>query len=953
MKMIIINIIVFLLLMVRTESAVAEQGSDEIDQIRDYIGLSRSYIGINNQKALELAKKALDASRLAGVDSLKARSHRFSGIASYYLSDFNQSLIHYDSALYYFTLLNDSAEQARIHNNKGALYTQLNLFHKAIAEYLIAMDIHVRRNNTRGIIILYNNIGGLYQYLSDYEKARYYYLKTIEIAGAQGFHEELINALNNIATLYELEKNFEMAESAYRNALEIAEKRGSQSINSNININFGAYWIERKQPDSALIYFTKATKLNRDSNLNLDKLYLGMARAYKFKGQGERAINYYNLALDNLGKGDNAVLRLRILKELAEMLAQRSDYEKAYRLLIEYADETELLRTDNDSLTNTIIQQHFNINNLELAKDSLANNLAKVNLLTTRIRSEKNTLLFLLFASAAGLVVLGMLLFYFFKAYKRQKMATDSITNEARQLTDEKNELIVKHLELSSIKELLNVLVAATPNPLGIKNADNEWLIANASMRRLMGIPPGHLENFEAVSIAGLSERSDDFLRMLEVAEELVWMKSQAVSTREVLPESGTNELKTYQFIRVPVYETDGARKYLIIYAVEADSKTRKHISEEIARLHGAFSVLSHEIRTPLNAVLGFSEILADESTDPSRRRQYLRIIQRNGNVLLKLMDDLLTYISLKAGNQEIMSKAFNFRELFIGLHTNLVNKALEMGKHNLEVRLDLPDGDCVISSDEVRWQHILNNLSDNAIRFTQNGHVTIGFRVTEANNSRSIMAFVEDSGPGISPEMQSAVFEPFVRLNEHDGKGSGAGLGLSIVKLLAQKMQIKLEMKSKPGKGTRIELHFSGAVPAAAIPSKAETVLHRTTKLTGKKVLIVEDTPSNTELLLIILEGAGAKVMHVSTGEEAIKTCLHHGDIDLVLMDIQLPKMSGLEATREIKSFRPDLPIIAHTAYAMANDKDACFEAGCDGYVAKPIKPKLLLPILEKLFEK
>lgn len=944
---------IMMLLIVQSISAALAQSGDNVEQIRDYIGLSRSFLGVNNQKAQELALKALESARLSGVDSLKAKAHRFSGIASYYLSDFNQSIFHYDSALYYFTRLHDSIEQARIYNNRGAVYTQLNLFQKAIGEYIQARDIYQNLNNVRGMIILHNNIGSLYQYLREYETATYYYMKALEIARANGYNEELITALSNIATIYELEQRIGDAEQTYRDALNQAARVGSQAVNATLHLNFGSFWVEQRQPDSALRHYFKAREYYRDMNLNLAKLYLGMARAYKMKGQADEAYSHFKLALDNVGKGNDAVLRLRILKELAELTAKRGDYASAYRMLTEFADETELFRNENDSLKNTLIQLHFTINNLESKADSLSANLAESQLLASMHKSKRNILYFFLIFLIASSLVIGVLLFHYLKAYRQQKIIIDQKNREQDQLLTENMVLHQSKLELSNVQNLLRALVGSSPNPLGIKNGNNEWLIANDAMCSLMGLGPGQLDGCNAQRLASLSRRSENFLRTLEVAEEIAWMRGETMKMKESLSDKEGELIGEFFVIRVPVFEDDGARKFMIIYLLPANQNIPEQKTNGSLSIIKALSVLSHEIRTPLNAVVGFSDILASEELEQAKRRQYSRIIQRNCNVLLKLMDDLLLYSSLESGNPEILVEAFDFRELFVNLHTRLLNKALELGKHNIEVKLSIPDLPCIIHGDEVRWQQILDNLGDNAVRFTQKGYIVMGFNVKNTNEVRQINVFIEDTGSGIPEEMQKSVFDPFVRLAEHQGKGSGAGLGLSIVSLLAEKMNVMLKMSSKPGKGTKVELLFEAQIQNDTSEPQKWSLPRYTGKLAGKKVLIVEDVESNTELLRIILQGAGAIVHHVDTGEDAVKTCFDENDIDLVLMDIQLPKMNGLEATRQIKSFRPGLPIIAHTAYAMANEKDACFEAGCDGYVAKPVKPRLLLPILEQLFKK
>jgi len=943
---------IVMLVMLNCMQMVFSQSHDQMEEIRDYIGLSRSFIGVNNQRAKELSVKALESARLAGLDSLKAKAHRFAGIASYYLTDFNQSHEHYDSALYYFIRLGDSINQARIYNNKGALYSQLNLFQKAIAEYLKARDLYHSLNNKRGMIIIYNNIGSLYQNLREYETAKHYYNQAIELAEKHGYNEEAINALSNLAVIYDLEHRTTDAESAYRIALRKAIQLDVPTMIATLSVNFGTFWVEQHQADSALRYFLSARAFYRDMNLNLSKLYLGLARAYKMKSLNDQAFNYYKLALENVDKGNDAVLRLRILKELAQMYAGRDNYRNAYELLTDYADETELFRNENDSLKSSIIQLHFAISNYELAADSLKTSLAQAEHYSSGLRSRMNVLSTLILMLIGGCIVFGGLFIYFLRAYRRQKLMTQAHASAIGMLSGENETLHKQKQELLALRKVLQALINAAPNPLGIKDENNNWLIANDPMCSIMGVGAGQLNDCAAEELAKSTGRSPEFLHMLEVAEEIVWMKGHPSRSDETLSDGKGQYLGDFSIMRVPVFEADGVRKFMVIYIIDKALDIAQSTTNNSSRLLSMLSLLSHEIRTPLNAVIGFSDMLSETELEPAKRRHYSRIIQRNGQVLLKLIDDLLTFSSLDAGIFRLNPTDFDFRELFNSLHTRLVNKAMELGKHNLEVRLNIPDKPCLISGDDVRWQQVLNNLTDTAVRFTQHGHIAIGFSVEEVGGKRFITVIVEDSGSGIPVEMQDLVFQPFFRLAQHQGPDSGAGLGLSIVRQLTTLMKVKLDLISKPGEGTLVKLYFE-AEPPKSDGVVREVVSFSEGKLFGKKVLIVEDVESNTELLRIILESAGAVVVHVSTGEDAVKKCSQTSDIDLVLMDIQLPKMNGLEATRQIKAIKPDLPIIAHTAYAMANEKDACFEAGCDGYVAKPIKPRLLLPLLEQLFKK
>jgi CheY-like chemotaxis protein len=245
-------------------------------------------------------------------------------------------------------------------------------------------------------------------------------------------------------------------------------------------------------------------------------------------------------------------------------------------------------------------------------------------------------------------------------------------------------------------------------------------------------------------------------------------------------------------------------------------------------------------------------------------------------------------------------------------------------------------------------------NLFDNALKFTGEGSIEFGFKIIENSEGISYLQItMKDTGIGIPIQKQHLLFKRFTKIHESTGMVyPGAGLGLSIVNQIVTLMDGSIKVISEAGAGTSVIItlpYTSANITETEYLQKNEL----TKDLKGKKVLIVEDVDSNYDLLKVILETSGMIVFRAIEGYRAIEICHEISDLDLVLMDIQLPGLNGHEATKEIKKFRPHLPIIAQTAFAMADEKDACFMAGCDGYIAKPIKAQLLLPVLYQVLNK
>jgi CheY-like chemotaxis protein len=249
--------------------------------------------------------------------------------------------------------------------------------------------------------------------------------------------------------------------------------------------------------------------------------------------------------------------------------------------------------------------------------------------------------------------------------------------------------------------------------------------------------------------------------------------------------------------------------------------------------------------------------------------------------------------------------------------------------------------------------KQILINLLKNAIKFTNNGHIDFGYDVVEDKAKTTVEFFVKDTGIGISMEQQEIIFDIFNQVDDsHTRQFGGAGIGLSISKKLTEILSGKIWVKSKIGEGSdfRFRLPFNTLTKfEISNKSKESHNNNNNNGLKGMKVLIAEDDQDNYFFLDIILQESSIQTLWAENGKSAIKYCKDNPDIDLFLMDINLPLMNGYEATSEIKKIRPELPIIAQTAYAISGDKEKALGVGCDDYISKPIKKDKLMNLIMK----
>jgi signal transduction histidine kinase/CheY-like chemotaxis protein len=379
-----------------------------------------------------------------------------------------------------------------------------------------------------------------------------------------------------------------------------------------------------------------------------------------------------------------------------------------------------------------------------------------------------------------------------------------------------------------------------------------------------------------------------------------------------------------------------------------------KDKAEESDRLKTAFlSNMSHEIRTPMNAIVGFSYLLREKGLSSQTRNHYIDIITAKGNLLMHIINDIIDISKVEAGEIDITISACNIDEMMNDLYSTFAGVLESAQKTHIELKL-IPsekDENIITLTDPYRLKQILTNLLDNATKFTHKGFVEFGYNLIPEEDPKEIKFFVRDSGIGISEENTEFIFTRFRQIDEsHTREYGGTGLGLSISKKLVELLGGSLELESVFGTGST----FLFSIPYEPVEINSQTITkhednNKTYNWNNKTILIVEDNYPGFVLLQNHLKHTKAKLIHVSNGIDAVNICKSKPDIDLVLMDIQLPEMNGFEATAIIKKHRKDLPVIAETAYAMAENALQAKKAGCDDFLTKPIVKDKLLSVLCK----
>ena len=368
-------------------------------------------------------------------------------------------------------------------------------------------------------------------------------------------------------------------------------------------------------------------------------------------------------------------------------------------------------------------------------------------------------------------------------------------------------------------------------------------------------------------------------------------------------------------------------------------------VAENAARTKADFLAnMSHEIRTPLNGVLGFAEVLSNTALDHDQRR-YLDRIRTAGKGLSALIDDILDFSKIESGKMTTELRAFDLK----GLATDVVDLTQVSVGGRLDLKLAFDDGVSPwVMGDEQRIRQVLLNLLGNAAKFTHEGSVILRVRISAGQLDLRVI----DTGIGIAPEALTRLFQSFTQADTAVGRRfGGTGLGLNISRSLARLMQGDVTLESQPDVGTTAIFTLPYAPAEAQSPSTPASITASLTR--PLRVLAVDDVAANLELLDILLARAGHAVVCATSGDAAIKFLGRDAGFDLVLMDVQMPGMDGLAATRLIRAMANGaqrIPVIALTANVLPDQIEACRAAGMDDHLGKPIKVEDLLSLLSRV---
>jgi signal transduction histidine kinase/CheY-like chemotaxis protein len=466
------------------------------------------------------------------------------------------------------------------------------------------------------------------------------------------------------------------------------------------------------------------------------------------------------------------------------------------------------------------------------------------------------------------------------------------------------------------------------------------------------------------IAASEMIDKTMDELFPHEFAKKITSDDWEVINNGKILVLDEDLNDKNYTTIKFPIVSEN--KNFLAGFTIDITERKKNEIdliiakekAEESDRLKSAFLAnMSHEIRTPMNGILGFAELLKEPNLKGDEQQKYIGIIEKSGARMLNIINNIVDISKIESGLMKVKNSEINVN-MYLDQILTFFNPEAQTKNIKLNFKAGLPKEEAFLKTDGEKFYSILINLVKNALKFTETGYIEFGYnrieplRATSLYDHSYLQFYVKDTGIGIPKDRQEAIFERFVQADIVDKMArQGAGLGLSITRAYVEMMGGKIWVESEEGIGST----FYFTLPCFTDPKEKVTVKNGVPAIAegnmvgSLKILIAEDDETSAQLISIHIRKFGKDIINAQNGREAVEACRNNPDIDLVLMDIQMPEMNGYEATRQIRQFNTEVIIIALTAFALAGDREKALDAGCNDYIAKPIKKDELMGLIQK----
>ncbi len=506
---------------------------------------------------------------------------------------------------------------------------------------------------------------------------------------------------------------------------------------------------------------------------------------------------------------------------------------------------------------------------------------------------------------------------------------------------------------LRETERLYQTVVEAANDRIGIFTVDGNPLLMNSPYYETLGYSRKEFLTFGQYELM----HPDDRVRMEEEGK-LLYKEGSSSHEYRIRHKKGYYLDMSSKLVLVKGQEGEPDLVLFITRDITERNRTIKELEEakehavESDQLKSAFLAnMSHEIRTPMNSIIGFSNLLNQSGLKEHARELYVHRIITNSELLLTLISDIIDLAKIESNQLSIIYGKIRISELIKDMEQYARDEVTRLKKEKIEIEIALEQEDCELETDVIRIAQIMKNLINNAIKFTEEGKVEIG--CLKGASDQSVLFYVKDTGIGISEEHFELIFDQFRQLDgSNTRKFGGTGLGLAICKNLVHMMGGKIWVESELGHGAcfQVEHPLKSTGTDKKVASMVKKVRERVRSREQISILTVDDEPDTLELYEAMLSKRGHRVSVAATGYEALRILEQYPLPDLILMDIQMPVMSGTDTLRIIRERYPEIKVVAQSAHALTGDRDRFLGEGYDDYLPKPFKAAQLDKVISKL---
>ena len=935
------------------EQVLANSKGD--DRFELLITLSKKYWYSNPDKSIEYCNEALSIAEAEDDKEKIARAYNRIGNGYYFKSENEKAISYYEKSLELSDRIGYYKGVARASNNMGLIYQMLGDFEKGIEYYYISLKNENKIGDKFGIANSYNNLANVYYRLNDFDKALELYLKNLEVYNELNAKPGILSCYTNIGSVYSEKEQFDKAEEYLLKAYELSVELDNLNLQAaNIN-NLGKVYYRKKEYRKALDFYYRALKIveKMDDKWSYANTLHNIGLVYMEQGRLSSAYNSFRKALTVSKKYGLKTLTMRLYEDISRFYEKVGDFKNALRYHKLYSEINDSIYNEDTRSQIAEIENKYQFQHKEqqLKLYEKENEVQSLQIKTQR---------YVIYSVASfSILILVLVIFFYYRSH---------INKKARMVLEEKNSKITEQKillekavsELRESEEKQKSLISNILDGIFIIQ-NNRLLFVNEAVEQITGYT---FDDLRELSFQDLIHPDDLDVVVKNHRKRLQGEKVPNSYHFRLINKNGN---VVFVLISVGVISYHGQKAILGTLKDITNQKKyedalirEKKQAEQATESKSMFLAgMSHEIRNHLNSIIGIADVLKETDMD-EEQKEYLNIIDVSGNNLLNIINEILDFSKIEAGQVVLEKEEFSISKVVkdvISLHE------INARKNNLYLKADISDEvpDIVIG-DPVRVSQVLINLVSNALKFTDKGGITIKIipeplsKTKEAKNEIAVRFMVIDTGIGISKESQTKLFKPFSQTHAAvERKKGGTGLGLVISMHLVEMMQGKIGIISDVGKGSTFWFTAKFQISDEQFVKGKSNVERTKDKI---KVLLVEDNVLNQHLTLSILTKEGYVTDVAENGKVGLEM-YRKNSYNVVLMDIQMPVMDGIEATRMIRKFERSAlgkgkraKIVAVTAHTKDGEKQRLFEAGMDLYLSKPFKASDLIDLIKKIEE-